>query len=1019
MMAGNLATILIVQALMIYSASSFQLRFAQTCKDRRRTVACPLGQDIFVRDASYASDIYHNCPSTLLDTPTAKCSSESAYLRAKRRCHGKNSCILQSGTELVFDPCYGDVSSIKMAYYCLPSTLPETSKCHGVGNLHYKTFDGQRYDFMGVCTYVLVKAEGDFYQMPFTIEVENEHRGGNKEVAWLKKAIVRIACLEIELIKGPMVKINGEVVNLPFVSEQLGVKINRAGMFIVLSTDDGLVVNYDGNAHIDVRLHKRYAGKVEGLCGNYNKNPDDDFQDKTTGKLLDNPITFANQYQTDTESECEPLDPETPTPFCAPEDRAVFEEACSVITDHRCFLLCRRTIEPDSYFENCVSDACAFQDDVEAVENAASAYAKECRENGIEVCDWREKTPRCTDENSRYSTCMSACPATCTDQDASCDLRCVEGCQCNDGYVLSDDTCVRVEECGCQYKRRYYKNGESFQPGSSCSESCKCEDGKVTCEKSRCEDGEVCKRGQDGKHDCLPESFGTCRAYGDPHYVTPDGRKYDFMGSCVYNFATTNSLVMTDPKYFSIETANEHRRGHTRVSYLSNVTITLGSGDVIFLGKDSYATVNGDETSEYESPEFKVAPSGTSMVLTTKYHLRVSFNGDGLVVKIPSTYKQKINGLCGNYNDDESDDLEKSDGTVTDDVNEFGDSHQVGDCTDETPDPFFCSPGDRRKWERPQYCGGIKKLEGRCMGLVDSTNFMENCVFDACATDGYEEDITKAIESYVTACQEKGADLCNWRQELGRPSLECPPNSHYEGCALPCPDTCDNPSASVSCSISGTVEDCVCNVGFIKKGRRCVRKVDCYGGEEDNVCMKPDATYGSYSPEKAVYSLGEKVCFRCDVGFARRGRSAMIATCAADNKLKTAQTYDDWQCRETVCTFVIYARRGAWKLIGKGNYRPCLTRCRTYRAPVGMVIRITFQQFEMEGSEGTAVLEDGDECEHDWLQIMDGEKLSKRFCGNRIPEAFVSTTNVVTVFVTTNEVHEFKGFFFRYQHINA
>ena len=44
-----------------------------------------------------------------------------------------------------------------------------------------------------------------------------------------------------------------------------------------------------------------------------------------------------------------------------------------------------------------------------------------------------------------------ACPATCTDPEAkaACTLEPKEGCFCKDGFVFSDNKCVRMAECGC------------------------------------------------------------------------------------------------------------------------------------------------------------------------------------------------------------------------------------------------------------------------------------------------------------------------------------------------------------------------------------------------------------------------------------------------------------------------------------------------------------------------------------------------------------------------------------------
>uniref|UniRef100_A0A672YLC7 TIL domain-containing protein n=1 Tax=Sphaeramia orbicularis TaxID=375764 RepID=A0A672YLC7_9TELE len=53
--------------------------------------------------------------------------------------------------------------------------------------------------------------------------------------------------------------------------------------------------------------------------------------------------------------------------------------------------------------------------------------------------------------NSSYSLCVSSCPETCLGAvgPPGCEDVCVEGCECNPGFILSNDKCVALKDCGC------------------------------------------------------------------------------------------------------------------------------------------------------------------------------------------------------------------------------------------------------------------------------------------------------------------------------------------------------------------------------------------------------------------------------------------------------------------------------------------------------------------------------------------------------------------------------------------
>ena len=54
---------------------------------------------------------------------------------------------------------------------------------------------------------------------------------------------------------------------------------------------------------------------------------------------------------------------------------------------------------------------------------------------------------------SSYSPCANPCPDTClsltSPRDCPAALPCVEGCECQRGYILSGTSCVPLSQCGC------------------------------------------------------------------------------------------------------------------------------------------------------------------------------------------------------------------------------------------------------------------------------------------------------------------------------------------------------------------------------------------------------------------------------------------------------------------------------------------------------------------------------------------------------------------------------------------
>lgn len=138
--------------------------------------------------------------------------------------------------------------------------------------------------------------------------------------------------------------------------------------------------------------------------------------------------------------------------------------------------------------------------------------------------------------NSHYESCGTACPATCEALFSSspCTLACVEGCQCDPGFILDGDICVPLSQCGCTHNGYRYHSNQTFWADEGCTEQCVCDPytHQTQCHLDACGSNEYCGL-DDGVRSCVPHPQQTCM-YTSHHIVTFDQYDYELHGTCQY-----------------------------------------------------------------------------------------------------------------------------------------------------------------------------------------------------------------------------------------------------------------------------------------------------------------------------------------------------------------------------------------------------------------------------------------------------------------------------------------------------
>uniref|UniRef100_A0AAR2JS77 Alpha-tectorin-like n=1 Tax=Pygocentrus nattereri TaxID=42514 RepID=A0AAR2JS77_PYGNA len=791
-----------------------------TCSNPSAPVNCPLpSQESCVCDTGYVLSAgacvslascgctfegfyYANGQSVVLDENCRRlCTCNNTVMTCQNhQCGSHETCTIYNGVR-----------------GCKPISY---STCWVEGPDSYHTFDGLTFSYPGACGLTLSRVMGLSPLPNFAVTVQKQPTGLHT-FSRLLRFEAEGTQVSIEMGSGGIARVDGQLVALPF-----SVGTGRIHIFhssvkgIIMETTFGVTVRVDWPHLILITAPSTYNGTLGGLCGNLNGYLDDEFL-SPVGVLLNNSQIFGDSWRDGSLSA-----------YCVEstdiwqrgyyQNSSQFVQQCSIMASSvGPFAQCHSSLDPRVRIADCVRSLQQAGGAREALCEALRGYAVLCQQNRVAVQEWRNIT-NCEyscPSNSHYELCGTSCPAACPSLSFPflCTQPCQEGCQCNDGLLLSGDSCVPPTGCGCLHEGRYRQGGESFWYGEGCQSLCICNGttGFVRCSTSSCSEQETC-RIVEGEYGCHPRPHATCSASGDPHYTSFDGRTFDFQGTCRYVLTTVCNRTRGLP-YFQVIARNEAWQGLP-------VSITVE----VYVNVSGHMVHTRNLPVLLDSGRVSIYSSGQNTFITTDFGLIVSYDGSWVVrVTVPANYSGATCGLCGNFNGQRGDDFRKRSGALASSAFEFGADWKVENdtlCSDGCGDS--CSSCQNPVEPRAQ-CQILRDSQGPlsfCHATVDPQAYFDGCVFDLCISENRHDVLCRSIQTYVSACQTANVVIYPWRQNTTC-RIDCPLNSHYELCGTDCGHTCASSIDAVcqrTCS-----EGCFCNEGYVKSGGLCLPVEQC------------------------------------------------------------------------------------------------------------------------------------------------------------------------------------------------
>uniref|UniRef100_A0A8C9SGR7 VWFD domain-containing protein n=1 Tax=Scleropages formosus TaxID=113540 RepID=A0A8C9SGR7_SCLFO len=714
-----------------------------------------------------------------------------------------------------------------MAFFTAPDHNHINSICSTWGKDHFKTFDGDVYQYPGMCEYNLASDCHESF-LEFSVHMKRAPVDGHPTVS---RVVVTIKDLIITLTKN-LVTVNGEKVVMPYYGS--GVFLERNPTYTRLSAKLGLTVMWNEEDAIMVELESKYANRTCGLCGDFNGIP-----------VYDEFVQGGDNTSV---------------------------ERCAQLFHSDSWSSCAATLNPEPYIQACAQDMCSCGDNLDdfCLCSTLAEYSRQCSHAGGAPPNWR--TPsfcvKTCPYNMVYSESGSPCLNTCTHRDTSsrCEEHTMDGCFCPEGTVLDDISergCIPQDQCQC-FHGRAYDSGEVLRLER---EECACHHGMWSCESLS-----------------IP---GMCAIEEGSHITTYDGKAYTFHGDCYYVF----SKDCDSSKFTVLGRLVPCGIQETDTCLKSVVVLLNNDkSNALVFKSDGKVSHNAEISLPYSTADLTVfRPSSFHILMQTNFGLQLQVQlvpVMQLYVTTDQAYQGKMCGLCGNFNMALHDDLKTPQGLVEGTASSFANSWKAqGSCPDKTDrldDP--CSLSMENENYAEHWCSLLRNKDSKfaaCHAMVDPESYYKRCKYSSCNCERSQDCLCAVFSSYVRACTAKNITLQDWRTNICDTYTEsCPASQTFSDYLQGCQRTCRSLSSErQSCSTDFLpVDGCSCPEGLYQDHTgHCVQMAKCpcyHNGEhvkpgksiniKDEHCVCTNGRLHCHSWKPGVGACPEpKVFFNC------------------------------------------------------------------------------------------------------------------------------------------------------------